>query len=334
MLPASREDGHRAQGRARARANIALVKYWGKSNAALNIPAVGSISITLDGLWSDTEIEFDAGLDHDSFSLNGEENIAQLRRVTACLDLLRREAGVDTPARVVSHNNFPTGAGLASSASGFAALVGAAARALGLERSAEELSVLARRGSGSAARSIFGGFVEMRVGVAGDGSDSVATPLMAAEEWPLQVVIAVTEKGAKATSSTRGMQSSKATSPFYRAWVEAAPTDLDAARQAILSHDFAALGEVAEHSCMKLHALAMTCRPQVLYWNPATLACIDAVRALRRSGTPVFFTIDAGPQLKAVCLPEATDRVAAELHEITGVVDVLVTGLGPGIEVD
>jgi diphosphomevalonate decarboxylase len=332
MIPANREGADSMQARARARANIALVKYWGKSNAALNVPAVGSISITLEALWSDTEIEFASGLKHDSFSLNGEENAVQLRRVTDCLDLLRREAGVDMPARVVSHNNFPTGAGLASSASGFAALVGAATRALGLECSARELSALARRGSGSAARSVFGGFVEMHVGKAADGNDSYAAPLLDTEDWPLQVVIAVTETGAKVTGSTEGMQSSEATSPFYRAWVESAPADLDAARSAIELHDFAALAEVAEHSCMKLHALAMTSRPSILYWNPATLACIDAVRALRRSGIPVFFTIDAGPQLKAVCLPEATDRVAAELHDIGGVVDVLVTGLGPGLE--
>ena len=333
MPPAKRVRPVAMRARARARANIALVKYWGKSNAALNIPAVGSISITLDALWSDTEVEFGSRLKHDSFLLNGKEDVKALRRVTRCLDLLRREAGVDAPARVVSHNNFPTGAGLASSASGFAALVGAAARALGLERSAQALSVLARRGSGSAARSILGGFVEMQIGEASDGNDSYAAPLMAAEEWPLHVVIAVTETGAKATGSTEGMQSSESTSPFYRAWLESAPDDLDAARNAILGRDFETLGEVAEHSCMKLHALAMTSRPSILYWNPATLACIDAVRALRRSGVPVFFTIDAGPQLKAVCLPEATNRVAAELHDVGGVVDVLVTGLGPGLEI-
>ncbi len=318
--------------RARARANIALIKYWGKLDAALNIPAVGSISITLDGLWSDTEIEFSSGLKHDSFALNGEQDATQLRRVTTFLDLVRHEAGVDLPARVISHNNFPTGAGLASSASGFAALVGAATRALGLERSAEELSKLARRGSGSAARSIFGGFVEMHVGEVDDGNDSYATPLLDAEDWPLQVVVAVTETSAKEIGSTEGMRSSEATSPFYRTWVDSAPADLDVARNAIVRRDFTTLGEVAEHSCMKLHALAMTNRPPIMYWNPATLACIDAVRALRRGGVPVFFTIDAGPQLKAVCLPEATDRVAAELHDISGVTDVLVTGLGPGLE--
>ncbi len=319
--------------RARARANIALVKYWGKSNVALNVPAVGSISITLADLWSDTEIEFGPAIKADSFSLNGAEEVSELRRVTACLDLLRREAGVDTRARVVSHNNFPTAAGLASSASGFAALVGAAASALGLEHSPEDLSVLARRGSGSAARSVFGGFVEMQVGEAADGQDSYAVPILAAEDWPLHVVIAVTQTAAKATSSTKGMRSSETTSPFYRAWVESAPADLDAARNAITSRDFETLGRVAEHSCLKLHALAMTSRPPILYWNPATLACIDAVRGLQHAGVPVFFTIDAGPQLKAVCLPEVTDRVAAELHDINGVVDVLVTGLGPGLEI-
>jgi diphosphomevalonate decarboxylase len=317
---------------ARAHANIALIKYWGKSDPALNVPAVGSISITLDALWSDTDVEFDPSLGRDILSLDGKEDTAQLERVSRCLDLLRARAGVDTRARVVSRNNFPTGAGLASSASGFAALVCGGARALDLKLGPRELSLLARRGSGSAARSVFGGFVEMHRGSAPDGSDSFAQPLRTAGEWPLEVVVAITTKQSKPVSSSAGMAMSASTSPYYRAWVDDQPSDLSAARDAILARRFAALAAVAEHSCFKMHAVALSAQPAVIYWNPATMACIEAVRGLQRAGVPVFVTIDAGPQLKAVCEPEVTRRVAETLGGVPGVLDVITSGLGPGAE--
>lgn len=316
----------------RARSNIALIKYWGKANSALNVPAVGSISITLDALWSETEVHFDETLASDTLSLNGESRADQLGRVTAFLDLLRARAGVECPARVVSHNNFPTGAGLASSASGFAALAAAAAQALALDLSPRSLSIIARQGSGSAARSIFGGFVQMHAGSMPDGSDSFAEPLLEADAWPLEVVIAITERGEKAVGSTAGMEQSASSSPYYASWVASSPTDLSAARQAISSGDFEALADLAEHSCLKMHAAAMAARPPLIYWNPATVACLQAVRELRRSGIAVFFTIDAGPQLKAVCAPGLGKRVGAALRDVPGVVDILVSGLGPGVE--
>jgi diphosphomevalonate decarboxylase len=219
--------GRRAS--ARARANFALVKYWGKADARLNVPAVGSISITLDALWSDTDVEFDERLDADELSLDGQRRADQLAKVSACLDLLREHAGIRTRARVTSANNFPTGAGLASSASGFAALVTAAAGALGLKLAPRDLSVLARRGSGSAARSVFGGFVEMHAGRAPDGADSFAEPLLRADEWPLEVAIAITAKGEKEVGSRSGMERSADSSPYYAAWVATQSDDLRAA---------------------------------------------------------------------------------------------------------
>lgn len=317
---------------ARARANIALIKYWGKADARLKVPAVGSISITLAGLWSDTEVSFDDGLPADELSLDGASRPEQLARVSACLDLLRHRAGVPSRARIVSRNNFPTGAGLASSASGFAALVGAGAKALGLALTERELSILARQGSGSAARSIFGGFVEMHAGGAPDGEDSFAEPLLAPEAWPLEVVIAITARGEKDVGSGPGMARSEASSPFYPAWVAAQPSDIAAAKSAVAARDFAALAELAEHSCLKMHAAAMAARPPLLYWNGVTVECVHTVRNLRRQGTPAFFTIDAGPQVKAICEPAARPAVEAALREVPGVLDVLVTGLGPGLE--
>ena len=317
---------------ARARANFALVKYWGKADAALNVPAVGSISITLDALWSDTQVEFDPRLSADELVLDGARRAEQLGKVSSCLDVLRERAGVRTRARVASSNNFPTGAGLASSASGFAALAAAAAAALDLKLSPRELSVVARRGSGSAARSIFGGFVEMHAGRAADGSDSFAEPLLEADEWPLEVVIAITAKGEKEIGSRAGMTRSAETSPYYSAWVQRQPADLTAARSAIRARDFQALAEIAEHNCLKMHAAAMAARPPLLYWNGATVLCLDAIVKLRAAGVPVFFTVDAGPQVKAICLPAARPRVAATLREVPGVLELVPSRLGPGAE--
>ncbi len=320
------------QARARARANIALVKYWGKANRQLNTPAVGSISITLDALWSETEVRFDAALLADELELDGKVSPGQVARVGTFLDLLRGMAGVTERARVVSHNNFPTGAGLASSASGFAALAAAASRALGLTLDARELSIIARQGSGSAARSIFGGFVEMHAGSAADGRDSFAEPMYGQDHWPLNVVIALTALGEKKVGSGSGMNRSAESSPYYPAWVGTSPMDLAIARAAIAARDFEKLADVSEHSCLKMHAAAMAAQPPLLYWNAATVDGLNAVRELRASGVPVFFTIDAGPQLKAVCESSACAQVTAALNALPGVLSTKVSDLGPGIE--
>lgn len=318
---------------ARARSNIALVKYWGKRDARLNLPAVGSLSVTLDGLWSETEVEFDRRLARDSLSLDGRASEQQLQRVSRFLDILREQTGIVVAARVESRNNFPTGAGLASSASGFAALAAAASAALGLELTARELSILARRGSGSAARSVFGGFVEMHRGQSADGSDSFAEPLLAVDDWPLEVLVAVTARGEKSIGSADGMTQSAATGQYYESWVEGHAQDMTEAREAIVRRDFEVLAAVAEASCLKMHAAAMSTRPGLVYWNGVTVECLHLVRHLRQSGVPVFFTIDAGPQLKAICEPGAAAEVRAALEAVPGVLDVITTRLGPGIEI-
>lgn len=315
---------------AQAHPNIALVKYWGKRDEALNLPAVGSLSITLDRLRTRTTVRFVPGRRGDRVVLNGRELPPAGDRVGAFLDLLRRQAGVDWGAEVASENNFPTAAGLASSASGFAALALAGASALGLPFDPDRLSEWARRGSGSAARSIFGGFVEWAHGQRADGSDSIARPLLDAAAWPLRVVIGVTTLAAKDVGSTAGMRRTARTSPFQAAWVAGQENDLARARSAIAARDFEALADVAEHSCLKMHALALAAQPGLLYWNGATVEALHSVRGLRRAGVPVFFTIDAGPQLKAVCLPGAADAVAAALRAVPGVLEVIECGLGEG----
>jgi diphosphomevalonate decarboxylase len=314
-----------------AHPNIALVKYWGKADPARNLPAVGSISITLDTLTTTTSVRFDAALAEDRFTLDGRPAPDQLKRVRACLDLFRARLPGVPHAEVESTNSFPTAAGLASSASGFAALVVAADRALGARLERAELAELARQCSGSAARSVFGGFVELRLRPDGSGCDT--GQIRTAADWPLQVVVAVTSTTAKTTGSTAGMLHTERTSPYYPAWVATSEGDLAAARRAIESRDFAALAAVAEHSCLKMHAVALAARPGLLYWNGATVECIRRLRELAAQGVGVFFTVDAGPQVKAICLPDGADRVAAALAELPGVAQVLRCGLGDGARV-
>ena len=311
---------------ARAGANIALVKYWGKRDAVRNLPAAGSISITLDTLETVTRIERLPGSGRDRFVLDGREQDATA--VSRVLDLL--SPGQRPACRISSRNSFPTGAGLASSASGYAALVVAAATVLEVDLEPTALSAIARQGSGSAARSLFGGFCEMHAGTRADGEDSVAVALHPPEHWPLEVVVAITDPGPKAVSSRDGMNRTMQSSPYYQAWVDSVDADLEQARRAIAGRDFAALAEVSEHSALKMHASALAARPGLLYWNAATLACLQLVRDLRQDGAGVFFTVDAGPQVKAVCLPGESQRVAEALATVNGVGQILRAGLGDG----
>lgn len=307
-----------------AQPNIALVKYWGKRDGPGNLPATGSLSVTLDSLETRMTVSFADAPGQDSLEVNGVDAPDMLPRVSRCLDDL---AGAGRPAaRVTSSGNFPIAAGLASSASAFAALAVAASGALGREDDRLTLARIAGRASGSAARSLYPGFVELAVADDGIVIDTLATPA----EWPLVVTVAVTATAAKPVSSGSAMNRSRETSPFYAAWVERQDDDLTAARAAVRGRDFEALAAVAEHNCLKMHAVTWTSRPATVYWNPATLSCLETVRALRSAGTPVFFTIDAGPQVKALSPPDAADEVARALRATDGVIDVLQSGPGEG----
>jgi len=309
-----------------AHPNVALVKYWGKRARAGNLPATGSLSLVLGGLATETSVRFDPALALDRVLLDGREDAETSARVSACLDELRREAGVRTRAVVESRNDFPTGAGLASSASGFAALATAGAGALGLHLGGQRLAEIARLGSGSAPRSLLGGVVLLTNRDATTVCEQVAAPA----DWPLEIVVAVTTTGPKETSSRTGMALSEQTSPYYDAWVQTHEADLAAGLAAVRTRDFATLAELAEHNCLKMHAVMLATRPPLIYWTPATVACLHRIQELRRDGVPVFFTVDAGPQVKAVCLPHAADDVAAALGGIPGVLRILRSPLGEG----
>ncbi len=315
-----------------AGANFALVKYWGKRSHALNLPAVGSISITVDTLITRTSVTFRRDISADVLILNKRaETGMRLVQVTEFLDQVRELAGLTGKAVVRTDNTFPTGAGLASSASGFAALALAATKAAGLTLSQRELSVLARRGSGSAARSVFGGFVEMKRGSRADGQDAAAAPLLSAVRWPLSVLVAVTSRGPKETGSRNGMRHSAETSPFYSQWVADSDRDLSVCRDAILNRDFEKLAEVSEFNCLKMHAVAMSSRPGLLYWNSGTVRLIHETRRMRQSGIPVFFTIDAGPQVKLISPPEAVPEILKWLNGIPEILERFRCAVGEGV---
>lgn len=317
-----------------AHPNIALIKYWGKRDTALNLPATHSLSITLNQLETRTSVRFTDQLAADRVCLNDSPASAAFsQRVSRCLDTFRSLSGSSKFATVNTVNNFPTAAGLASSASGFAALLTAANASLVRPLDKIQLAILARQASGSAGRSLFDGFVIQHRGERDDGGDSVAEPLYSRDHWPLEVVIAITSENEKKTGSTDGMLHTAATAPYWQSWIDQSATDIQAATSAIRRRDFAALAAVSEASCLAMHAVMQSARPGLLYWNGTTVELIHRIRELRTSGLSVFFTIDAGPQLKAVCLPGDAETVETDLAAVPGVIRTLRCQLGAGARV-
>jgi diphosphomevalonate decarboxylase len=311
---------------ARANPNIALIKYWGNQDDDLRLPANGSISINLAGLETVTTVEFDKDIDEDRLTLNGEpQTIEQTRRVSQHLDHIRRLAGVNLHAHIISENNFPTGTGIASSASGFAALSLAACNALDVHLEEAGLSALARLGSGSACRSVPGGYVEWHVGV--DHHTSYATSIVPAAHWDLIDLVAIVSRKHKAISSTNGHQLAN-TSPLQNARVADTPRRLEQCRRAILQKDFDPLAAIIEEDALMMHAVLMTSHPTVLYWLPATVRIMQAVQDWRANGIPAAFTIDAGPNVHVISTADQQERLLRLLNELDGVQDVLPATIG------
>lgn len=306
---------------AHAHPNIALVKYWGKQEKPGNLPATPNLSISLAGLTTVTHV---SDAPSDTFILNSKETSDP--KLVRWLEALRGTFDVP-PLQIDSGNDFPTSAGLASSASGFAALITAINAHCDLGLNQEMCSEWARMGSASAARSIFGGFVALVP------PQWQAIPMAKRDHWPLEVVVAVTSNEPKSVNSGEGMERSRLTSPYYNAWVRDATTDFAAASEAIERRDFLSLAAVAELNCLKMHSIMLTSQPTLSYWTPASIACMDRVRSLREEGHDVFFTVDAGPQIKAVCLPASADAVASALSETPGVLEVIRSSLGEGARV-
>jgi diphosphomevalonate decarboxylase len=303
--------------------NIALIKYWGKRNTIKNLPAVDSISITLDNLWTEMNVMFSSELSNDELFIN-EKKQNNITRVKNCIDSICGEQR--DYASIMSRCNFPISAGLASSSSSFSALVVAINSLMKKKWNTQLLANQAGSVSGSAARSILGGIVKLN----NEPEKIRITQLLSPNDWPLRVVIAITDKKEKAISSSKAMKLSADTSPFYSSWVEDQNDDIKEANSFISKKDFEGLASISEHNCMKMHSIMWTTRPSIVYWNATTIDCMQAIRDLQRNGESVFFTIDAGPQIKAICLPENEEKIAKKLNEIKGVQSIMTSGLGSG----
>lgn len=317
---------------AEAHPNIALAKYWGKVPGSANAPAVPSLSVTLSGMKTRTRVELDPALSADELVINDRHADARaLSRAAALLDRVRAEAGLTTRARVTSHNDFPTAAGLASSASGFAALAVAARRAAGLADDPSAASDLARRISASSARSLFGGFVELQAGVPGDDAFLPARRVAREDALDLRILVAVTTEATKDVPSTDGMNRTAKDSPYYAAWVAHAPTVFRRVHDAVLAGDLQRLGEAAEESAFQMHASALAAG--VIYFRGTTVDVVAEVRGMRSAGLAAWSTIDAGPHVKVITSAKDEDRVREKLEAVPGVLRVIATRPGPGAHV-
>lgn len=319
----------------RASPNIALVKYWGMRDSALGLPFNSSLSMTLGGIHTTTRVRFDPVLRADQFELNGRPVIGRPQEeVARFLDLVRSEAGIRTRAHVRSANSFPTASGLASSASGFAALAGAASAAAGLPIDAPRLSRLARFGSGSASRSLFGGFVVWRSGRRADGRDCVAGQIYPESYWPelVDLVVLIADAPTKAIRSAAAMQRTVATAPGYVERLAGIPERLRRMRRAIGRRDAQTLFPLIVAECDSFRAVCEGTDPPLDYLTPASrrvLACVREINA--RAGRAVAaYTHDAGAHVHVFTLKRDGPVVRRALRSIAGVRSVRTLQAGPG----
>lgn len=314
--------------RARAHPNIAFIKYWGNRNEALRLPANSSLSMNLGELHTTTSVKFSPEYKKDKLTINGISAATETAmRAANFLDLIRQMAGIHEFANIETENNFPSGAGIASSSSAFAALALAASAAAGVTLDEQTLSRLARRGSGSASRSVPAGFVEWRT--ADKDEESYAVSIAPADHWDLSDCIAIVSEEHKIVGSSEG-HALAASSPLQAARVQDSAQRLERCRIAIMNRDFDALSEVVELDCHLMHAVMMTSRPSLFYWLPGSLAVMQAVRDWRSSGVPVCYTLDAGPNVHVICPTGEASKITGQLQEIDGVIRVLTSRPGGG----
>ena len=310
----------------RANSNLAFIKYWGNADNSWRLPLNGSISMTLGGLFTETHLAFSDTFEVDAASINGHPaGEGELARISSYLDFIRAVADVRFPARIVSINNFPARVGVGSSASAFAAIAVAADAALDLGLSERELSSLARVGSGSAARSIPGGFVEWHQGTSHD--TSFAETIAPADHWALTDVIAIVSHDPKRVGSSEGHLTS-GTSVLQAARVRTASDRLARCREALDHKDFCSLAEVSELDSNILHSVMMTSVPPLIYWLPSTIAVMQDVIKWRSEGIEVFYSVDAGANVHCVCGPGYGDEIATRLERKKYVVAVATAHLG------
>lgn len=307
---------------AKAPANIAFIKYWGKADDKLRLPLNDSISMNMSAAYTITTVEFSKQFKKDSVTLlGGEFSEAETARVIKGLDLIRKRAGSTQKATVITKNTFPKGAGSAASASGFAALTVAGFAALGVTLPEKELTIFARMGSGSACRSIPDGFV---IWEKGDSSNtSFAWSFYPPTHWDIRDILVIVDSRMKKVSTTEGMET-VATSPRLAVRLRAIPRRMKEIQQAIAGRNFSRFGEITEEDCLGMHMVMQTQTPPLFYWNDTTKIIMDAVRSWRKHGLPVYFTIDAGPNVHLLCEGKDEEQVLAAVKTISGVEATIV----------
>ncbi len=306
-----------------AHPNFALIKYWGKTDSINNFPAMSSISITIDTLYSTAKVSFDSSLKKDLWVLNDIEQ-ESLGQIEPTINYLKSFKAVKDPCVIKSINNFPTAAGLASSASGVASIVIAINEFFNLNLSEKELVDAAILGSGSAPRSLYPGFVHL------NKKDYSCETILDTNEWPLKIIICQTSSDKKLVSSREGMRISKLTSSYYEAWVNDQDNDINKALKAIKTKDFDLLGEVSEDNCKKMHKVMETSQPPLIYRNLTTYLCVQKIKEMKFIGIGIFYTIDAGPQVKIICKAKHADQVISEMKSIPNIQDIIEVNLGQG----
>lgn len=314
-----------------APSNIAFTKYWGRKDEVLRLPENGSISMSLSNLLTTTTVDFSPNQKQDEITINGggiEEGEAA--RIIKHLDRVRKMANIETKAMVVSNNNFPSGTGLSSSASGFAALTLAASKAAGLDLSEKDLSILARQGSGSACRSIPSGFVEW---LDGDTSEtSYATQIFPSDYWAIADVVAVVSEGKKEVSTSVGQQTATS-SPFMGIRKAHMQAKNELVKKLIKEKLFKEFGELIEAEALELHTIMLTQRPALIYWTPGTLRIMKLVGHWRAEGIPVYFTINTGQDIHLICEAKDVEKVKDKLKELEEVKEIIVNTPGQGTKV-
>ena len=313
---------------ARAHTNIALVKYWGKENEELIIPANSSLSLTLDEFYTDTSVHFDESLSSDEVTLNGK--VIEDEKITKFMDIIRKKSNINAFARIESTNHVPTSAGLASSASAYAALAAAGSKAYGLNLSQKGLSRLARRGSGSATRSIFGGFAAWNKGT--DDESSYGYSIEDPVKMDINMIAIILDNQPKKISSRKGMKISIKTSPYYQSWIKQTTADFQIIEEAIKENDFTTLGKTAELNAMRMHSLTLSSDPSYLYINADSLKVINMVKELRENGVECYYTMDAGPNVKIICQSDKISAITDKLSDKFSNDQIKVSGPGEGIK--
>lgn len=315
-----------------AHPNIAFIKYWGNHDARLRMPLNDSVSMNLEAMTTETTVEFDDAMNDDEITLlAGELDEKARARVFEQLSRIRALAKITAKARVSTRNNFPSAVGLASSASAYAALTVAASQAAGLDLNERALSILARQGSGSAARSIPAGFVEMiaATSTTATSDQSFARSIMTPDAWELRDVVVIVSRDAKSVGSSQGHASAH-TSPFMGERLSRLPTRYHRVRRELLAKNLRGMGPEIEAEAVELHAIAMTSRPPIFYWAPGTVRVMDAVRRWRNDGLEAYFTLDAGPNVHVICEAKNADAIAANARELRDVQEVIVSASGGG----